>query len=418
MNRALFFLRCYFILIGIAVLSIPFTSVLYFFITPLLLIFWIIEGDWKNKWRRMKESQTVIITCSLILFWLINVTGLFYSNDLVRGLMRTYDKLPFLVYPLVFFTLDTTCLTKTKLYSLFKGFLCATAIMLLICWGNAFTQFFKTGNTSFFYYALFSHFFGHTSYCALIVCIALCIAFHLYINSKKTYRWLWIILLLFFVVSIYFFQSRSGILALVFILIISLFYYLHAYKKSYWYGIGGIVIILLFTFTLTKLFPSRVGYYVKKVTIEQLQPEKMLGLRNSIWQITCKLAMENKMLGIGTGYHNESFLTEAEAQIINKHTSFINAHNQYLQTFLEHGLVGLIILIVAILYSLYYAIKTKNYLLLMLLITICINMFFESMLERNKGIFAFTLFFCLFVVKNIFLQPFVKNNHQLLEKFQ
>jgi len=148
------------------------------------------------------------------------------------------------------------------------------------------------------------------------------------------------------------------------------------------------------------------------MTIEQFQPEKMLGLRSDIWQITYQIAMEHKMWGIGTGYHNGYYLTESEAQIINKHSAFINAHNQYLQTFLDHGILGLIILVFIILYSLYYAIRTKNYLLLMLLISICINIFFESMLERNKGIFAFNLFFCLFIAKKIFLQPFAQNERK------
>jgi len=399
MNKILLFSRSYYILIAIAVLSIPFTSLLYFFITPLLLILWIIEGDWKNKWKRMKESDTLIIAGSLILFWIINVAGLFYSNDLERGFMRTYDKLPFLVYPVVFFTLNKDFFTKEKLHNLFKLFLCATTIMLLICWGNASIKFFLTGKTFYFYYIYFSHFFGHPSYCALIVCIAICIAFYFLINSIKRHRWLWTILIFFFVISIYFFQSRSGIFVLFSLLITSLFYYLRIYRKNYWYGIGGIIIILLLAFTLSKLFPSRIGYYVKKMTIEQLQPEKILGLRSDIWKITCKLSLENKMLGIGTGYHNEYYLSDHEAEVINKNSSFINAHNQYLQTFLEHGIFGLIILIFIVLYSFYFAIKTKDYLLLMLIISICLNMIFESMLERNKGIFTFSLFFCLFILR-------------------
>jgi len=362
---------------------------------------------------RLKESGIIIITCSLILFWFINVIGLFYSNDLVRGLMRTYDKLPFLVYPLVFFTLNKDYFTKEKLNHLFKGFLCATTIMLLICWGNALTQYFITGNTYRLYYIYFSHFFGHPSYCALIVCIALCI--NLYFLSKpiKNYRWVSIILLFLFVTSIYFLQSRSGILVLFFILITSLFYYLYTHKKNYGYGVAGIILVLLFAFALTQLFSGRIGSYIKATTHEQLQLEKVLGLRNNIWQISYKLAMENKMLGIGTGYHNESYLTDEEMQIIHKNTAFINAHNQFLQTFLEHGIFGLLILIFFISYSFYFAIKTKNYLLLMLLISICLNMVFESMLERSTGIFTFTLFFCIFITKNIFLQPFVKNEPHL-----
>jgi O-antigen ligase len=399
MNRALFFSRCYYILICIAVVSIPFTHISHFIITPLLLIFWIIEGHWKEKWDRLKESNTLFITLGLVLLWLINVVGLFNSNDLVRGLMRTYDKFPFFVYPLVFFTLDKTFYTEKKLLTLFKGFLFATTLMLLICWGNAFIQYFINNKTYSFYYSNFTLFIGHPAYCALLCCVALTITFHFY-NSIKLLKWLWIILLLFFIISIYFLQSRSGILALVVIFIFSLFYYLNINKKSNWYGIGGMVIILLSIFMLIKIFPNRVDYYFTKTTAEFMQPKEIVGLRSEIWEISYQLAMEHKIWGIGTGYNNETYLQGEDLEIVNQETTFINAHNQFLQTFLEHGIFGLSILTFLFFYTFYLAIKTKNYLLLVLLISFFINNLFESMFERGHGIFIFNLFFCLFVVKN------------------
>jgi len=420
MNRTYFFSRFYYILFGIAVLSIPFTSLFYFFITPLLLIFWIIEGDWKNKWNRLKESHTLIITCCLALFWFINVIGLFYSNDLVTGLMRTYDKLPFLVYPLVFFTLNKTYFTKEKIHILLKGFLCATTIMLILNWGNAWVQYFTTSEAHHFYYIYFSQFSGHPSYCTLIVCISFTIAFYFFNNPPLTShllslnlrRCLWISLLFFFAISVYFLQSRSGILAFGCVLIFSLFYYLHIHKKTYWYGIGGILIVFLFAAIIIKLFPSRMGYYMDKMSAEQLQAKDMLGLRSEIWDISYQLAMKHKMLGIGTGYHAETYLTDAEMEIM-KHSSLVNAHNQFLQTFLEHGILGLCLLVFLTIYSFYFAIKTKNYLLLMLLINICINLFFESMFERSRGIFTFNLFYCLFIVKNNIFANSEKNQQNL-----
>jgi len=413
MNRALFFSRCYFILLSVAVLSVPFTKLLYFFITPLLLIFWIIEGDWSSKWNRLKESHTLIITGALALFWLMNVVGLFYSNDLVKGLMRTYDKLPFLVYPLVFFTLNKEYFTLKRFHILFKWFLCATAVMLLINWGNAFLQYFTTGATQSFYYKDFSPYFGHPSYTSLIVCIAFILTFYFLNNSSPSVKTdgntptphtshliPLTILLLFFALSIYFLQSRTGVLAFIFVLIISLFHYLYTHRKTVWHGIGGMLIVLLLAIAVTKLFPGRVGDYVDKINTEQPQVENMLGLRSEIWSTTYQLAMKNKMLGIGTGYRAENYLTDAELEIFDKNHLFINAHNQFLQTFLDHGILGLCLLVFFIIYSFYFAVKTRNYLLFMLIFSVLINMLFESMLERGHGIFAFSLFYCLFIAKN------------------
>jgi O-antigen ligase len=390
----------------------------YFFITPLLAILWTIEGDWKTKQNRLKTSNTLIITGALALFWLINVIGLLYANDMITGLMRTYNKLPFLVYPLVFFTLDQTYFTKEKFYRLCKLFLCATTVMLLICWGNATIQFLITSKTDCFYYIHLSKLFGHPSYCVLIICIAFCIALHFFNNAKK-YKRLWIILLLFYSISIYFFQSRSGIMAYIVILILSLFFYLNNHKKEY-KRIGILFLaILLISVILINFFPFRVGESARYYNLqEKCLAEKMLGARYNIWKISYNLAMKNKMLGIGTGYKNESYLSDKDAEVIDIHTSFINTHNQFLQTFLEHGILGLMVIVFLFFYSFYYAVKTKNYFLFMLLISTLINICFESMLERGKGIFTFNLFYCFFVIKNNIFAVNSKNGLNLNIKYE
>jgi len=180
---------------------------------------------------------------------------------------------------------------------------------------------------------------------------------------------------------------------------------LHARKKTYWYAVWGILAVLLLAVIITKLFPNRMGYYIDKVSTEQWQTKDILGLRSEIWDVSYQIAMEHKMWGIGTGYDAENYLTSNNSKIFGK-PSFINTHNQFLQTFLEHGILGLCVLSFLMIYSFYFAIKTRNYLLLALLISIVINIFFESMFERACGIFTFSLFYCLFVVKkNIFATP-------------
>ena len=405
LNKTFFFSRSYYILTGIALLSIPFTPLFYFFISPLLLILWIIEGKWKDKWSQIKESKTLIIILSFMLFWLINLIGVFYSSYFERGLIRTYDKLPFLIYPLVFFTINKSCFSKDKLNRLFKGFICTTTIMLLISWGKAFVHHLKTGKTDYYYYIKFSELFGHPAYYALIVCIAFCILFYFFNNSTKSNKWILLILMLFFALSIYFLQSRSGIMAFIIIVLFSIFYYLHTHNKPYWHGITGILAVSLFVVLIVKLFPSRIGYYVGEVNSEQFHTKNLVGIRSEIWEITFRLGMENKMIGIGSGYNSNSYLTEDELDIINEHQLFINAHNQFLQTFLEHGILGFCIIAFLFIYSFYYAIKTKNYLLLMLLVGFFINIFFESMLERGHGIFTFCLFYSLFLAKNDIFEP-------------
>jgi len=411
MNKTLFFSRCYYIIIFLAVISAPFTAIPYFYITPLLLILWIIEGDWKTKWNRLEESQTLVITGGLILFWFINVIGLLYSNDLIRGLMRTYDKLPFLVYPLVFFTLDKNFFTKEKIYTLLKGYLCATALMLLICWGNAIIQYLFTGYSKHFYYIYFSQFFGHPAYSTLSACIAFSISFFFFNQSIGFKRWIWIFLIFLFTVSVYFLQSRSGILAFLIIYVFSIIYYVKTHKKKGMYGLETIFLIFLFAISLSFFFPKRIDINLKKIHTESFNfVDDILGQRYDIWSLSWDIAVQNKMLGIGTGYYVNNYLTKEGVDVFNQNQSFINTHNQFLQTFLEHGIFGFCLFFFLIIYLFYYAIIKKNYLLLMLLILMSVNIIFESMLERNRGIFTLTLMLCLFITKNNIFATVKKNN--------
>jgi O-antigen ligase len=396
-NKTSFFSQFYFISFCVICFAIPFAAWISFFITPLLLIVWIIERNWTNKWNSIKESQTLFIIILFAFFWFINIIGLFYSNDLLKGLERTYHKLPFFVYPLVFFTLDKTFFTKEKICILFKLFLAATTLMLLISWGNSLIHYIKTGDSGYFYYIYFSHYFGHPSYYSLKVCIASTIAFYFF--NHRTQR-PYIAMMIFFAVSIFFLQSRTGILTFIMIALISIFYYLHYHYKSLWYGIGGIVLFILLAVVAIIFFPNRIEEQIKNINPEQTKAHIILGSRNEIWSTAYQLALKHKLTGIGTGYHTESYLSETEMEIFNKNHLFINTHNQFLQKFLEHGIGGFLALVLLIIYSIWFSIKTKNYLLLMLMIALLINIIFECMLERTQGIFTFLFFYGLFIVKN------------------
>jgi len=419
MSRNLLFSRFYYSLIGIALVSIPFTPLLFYFITPLLLIFWIVEGDWKNKWIRFKESPVFIITCCLALFWFVNLLGLSHSNYLVRGVMRTFDKLPFLVFPLLFFTLNKSFFTQRKIYTLLHGFLIAVVVMLCISWGNAILQYSITGKTSVFYYIHLTKYFGHPSYCSMIVCIAFTVASYYFTHSQKTqasflfspvlYRLLLVGVLVFCALSIYFFQSRAGFLAFIVVLIFSSFLYFYTYKKSFLYALAGLLILFFVTAFILNSLPNRAGRFFKVITTKDVPMNSILGSRSNIWNKTYTLAKEHKWLGIGTGYYPDSYVIEEDVELLAKHNTFINAHNQFLQTFLEHGILGFFVLLFLVVYSFYFAFKKRDYLLFMLMINVFINLFFESMFERAHGIFAFTLFYCIFIVKNnIFALDFKK----------
>ena len=74
----------------------------------------------------------------------------------------------------------------------------------------------------------------------------------------------------------------------------------------------------------------------------------------------------------------------------NNYTNLIghnyNAHNQYLQTLLSTGIIGIIILLIFSFSPFYFGIKHKDILYISFVIVLILNIFVESMFEARAGV--------------------------------
>lgn len=103
----------------------------------------------------------------------------------------------------------------------------------------------------------------------------------------------------------------------------------------------------------------------------------------------------------------------AEYQIIDhiiKHE--MNAHNQFSDTIIAVGILGLLLLLVFFFMPVYIWMKNKNFdiVLFSLLFIVAFNSLFESVLERQMGIMFFVFFYYLLFHANFCQQP--QNNLQ------
>ena len=83
-----------------------------------------------------------------------------------------------------------------------------------------------------------------------------------------------------------------------------------------------------------------------------------------------------------------------------------NPHNQYLQTGLEIGVLGMVILLFIVGYGIVKGYKTRNWLLLLLATCLAYNCLFESMLQRQSGIVFFTFWLVILSIYSL------KNEHK------
>lgn len=112
------------------------------------------------------------------------------------------------------------------------------------------------------------------------------------------------------------------------------------------------------------------------------------------------LELRDHPAGVGPGNLNRHLGERLESlgqppQMVKKK---LNPHNQYLQTGLETGIAGLIVLLSIVILVIYGAIRKSEWLLLAVILNLAFNMLFESMLQRQSGIVFFVFFISLLSV--------------------
>jgi O-antigen ligase len=194
--------------------------------------------------------------------------------------------------------------------------------------------------------------------------------------------------------------SKSGILSLAFAITIKFFQDIFIHK-SYKRVLIMSILVLVSTIALYFIFPKSVKRLVEmKQTITSSNSSEMntTSSRIVVWESALNIISQHFITGVGTGDVNDALKKEYENggvdQLIEKK---LNAHNQYLQTFIALGLLGILALLSLLIAIIYFTIKVKLWEGALLSFVIIINMLFESMLETQAGVVFIAFFLMLYL---------------------
>jgi O-antigen ligase len=397
----------------LSVIIIPLYNKLF----PPVLILWCLAWIFENHDKRpvfikIDPYLKILFILSISLFtW--QLVGVIYSNDSKNGLEFVGMRLPLLLLP--FLLLSPGCKMHKNISQLLRIFALCVFSFIIICFANALIKsltivdgimMFKPYQASRYWDNYFFSSGGltlnvHPSYLALFALFSVLISFDSIFNKslKRCYRIVWQIINLFLIGSLYFISSRSGLLALILIIPIYLFGKLNKAIRLFVSLLSILLILVIFFSVLSKNF--RINNYIQKASKSSPSEIFMLDERGNIWKSTIRVINNNFLLGVGTGDGKAELFKEYnkgnyEIKIDNRY----NAHNQYLEFFLENGIVGLIIFLSMLVWMFIISVKRKNILYTLFVLTFVFFFFFESMLNRLAGISFFSLFsFLLLHVK-------------------
>jgi len=346
---------------------------------------------WKNRFVFLSVS-----------FFLLHVIHLFFDENLGRTSFEIEKKLGFLVLPLFWYNLPISQPKKVieraldwyaKGMSFFGLFLLGYALIF----SNYLEQ-----TTSFFYHQFVQVFDGNAIYYSLLFTLSLIIFIE---KNRKSPSAITLLQIGFTSLIIILLSSKIYLILLVGLIL----YFLSTIPKKR-LALGFVVVVSVTGFILNQTsITSRFqdinfkSFFSVKQEVHTSTYFDGFTLRKELWNISLNLVeKETKtfLMGVGPGdaqdeidksLKENNFYTGTEA--INK-TGYLgyNSHNQYIQTLLETGFFGLILLILMIYYSLMAGWKSNNRILLIFSLVTLVSYFTESYLNRQIGIISFVGF--------------------------
>lgn len=391
--------RLYYLLVCVAV-TLPFSMKVNNLFVILLFVNWIFQR---------KRSFTVTFVLLPAFFYAMHVGGLFFTSNMAQGLFELEKKVSFVVFSIVLST--STLFDQSKFNNILLAFVASCLLASMICLGHAIFQLVTHGTYEYFFYHSLTEILGiHAIYMAMYICFCIFILISIYIRNifdqKSVLRYIFLLILVY--LSIFLFLLSARLVIMSFILMIVSGLLLYGYKRKLLLKMSAIAIFLVISFSSLILFiPSNLDRFKEAINYRsEYSIDKQYGGRSTrelIWSCSLQVIKENVFFGVGPG-DTQDALQQCYKLDENKNWALLyrpdfqyNAHSQYLQTFIDLGILGVFMFLATLVIPAIIAIKYNDYLLMSFVALFLLACITESMLELNKGIVFFAFFISIFL---------------------
>jgi O-antigen ligase len=342
-----------------------------------------------------------------ILLYLAYLIGVFWTQNPKQAEFYVVNKIAFILFPFLFAFKKKT---KFQINIVYTGLVLATIIAFLGGVIGGIPCYLE--HSSFPYCFLSSHLSPiiHPTYMTVFAQFSMLALFKM-VREKAINRALGNIGIAFMVSYSVLLMSLSGLL---FLLILIVAFVIWKALQKFSRKVVFIAVPLLLTLMI--LSAPRVPYLKNDIANSTIAMKKFMAspanfirelpenpggsdVRLVMWTVAVEEIEDNRM-GVGTGnvdiYLGDNLRRRGLNAIADKE---YNPHNQFLQTTLEIGFIGGIILILIFVLGFYEAKRTKNWILFFLFACLFLNSLFESMLQHQSAIIFFPLLYLLLMIE-------------------
>lgn len=332
----------------------------------------------------------------LVILYAIYAFSLLYTSNMPEGIAMLIKKLPLVVVPVLFLLSGCEYLSAWRLRVIGMGYVLACAVYSALYLVQAVVH------KGAFLTLLFQvhGFMQHHTYYAMYYILALFIAVReLVVHSDRFTRWgrigitVCAVLHLIFVVAV---QSRAGML-LVSVGGVVLLCYLFFVQRCY------VVACVLASVVLGIGTVYVQSHHRLLDTVKEAMAHDRRDVRYEIASNSMEVIKRNVWFGVGVGDRMDELIANHENSVVDGDETSkwrYNTHNQYLDSWLAIGIMGLLLMVLLMVAGVVEAWKRKGSVgawLFAFMVIVGVSALFESILERQMGIIFFVFFFCLFL---------------------
>lgn len=390
----------YVLLVAVAAV-LPFSWHISFYLLTLLVINAIITAMVTKRLgiRNLSRFRWILLV-ALGVLPLVYLVSLLYASNMAAGKAEVTRKMLLLAYAVTFLLFDWSFLSGKHILGILQFMTVALLVRFAIRLGIS-ANIVASGEmplrecVGFFFDPM------HHGYLSMYILLAITYLVYIALRAENTRK---VVLytstaasILALTAYLFILQSRAGLLGLLLLvvgIIVLIFFGLKRYKLGIL--LSGIAAVVVMVALLTPSSQHRLADTLAKVVTHDQSDERYIITRASL-----NVVKANMPWGVGAGDRIDEMVEEyhrlgAEKQYWRRY----NPHNQFVDTLMTTGVIGLLVLLTIFLVPIIDSIRSKNYLFLAFLLIVALSALFESILERQMGIGFFCFFYSLFIVEN------------------
>ena len=332
------------------------------FVIILLIIIWILEGDFKNKFKKLKKNKLIVILILLEITLIIssllsnNLSNAFFVRHSLHNILTFYLK--YFSFYIMFFIVFYTSMKKEYVEKLISAFLFGMLFSEIV----SYSIYFNLIDVSYFKSKGLIHNsassldpspFMHHSFYTIFLSVAILLIFDNLFRIKNKVLIFFSVIFLFSAITNLF--LNGGRLGQVAFLISFLIYIFFKFKKIklFFLGVIGISFILFVAFKFSPIFKYRTNMAINNIEqiIKHNNFDTSLGKRIGADFISFKILINNYknfLFGLGAGDAKREYFNFAKKnypKIYKQINNLVHVHNQFFQLWIDGGILAFILMI-------------------------------------------------------------------------